>query len=145
VKGVEWSDEGAVLWDALEIAEVGPLRLRAWKRECNDDAGNPAYGWAVAATALQDAGGVDDDAAFFDYTIAYDLASAKAAAEQAALGLLVDAVSAFPCEAPGGLGINDEGAGLCVPGEWAMRFPDDAITLGRALLCAGVAARKAAK
>lgn len=58
------------------------------------------------------------------------------AAERAALDLLLEAMAVFPCETPGHL----QGV------EWLASFdesPDTIIAAGRALICAGVAARKA--
>jgi hypothetical protein len=77
-----------------------------------------------------------------------------AAAESAALSLLVDALAAYGTRPPDGYEVTPwpEQDGVCEAGHVALKrhghsignpYPDDAIVLGVAIVAAGVAARKA--
>lgn len=71
------------------------------------------------------------------------LTGAQLAAESAAISLLVEALAAFPCEAPRGMEVDvdrGENVEICVNGMWCL--PDEATTLARSLLCAAVRAGK---
>lgn len=131
---LEWreDDEG----DCLTVAAAGPYRLRTFRRECNADDGAPIFGWAVAVP-----GQADDEACYAITSCHRSVTEAEVAAEAAAVSLLLGGLAAFPVESPKGSYIvaAHDGFGIAVP---CLASAPYAIALGRALICAGMAAGK---